>query len=115
MKIGNLKRAVLWEARQAALQVVFPVGHAGGRLVSNSEPVLLNASDAAVVRMMRTLFFGVSPFDPLSFAAVPSKVVGALLLAAEYFTSACIARRARSLDVPKANCHSFTRRLSNCT
>jgi putative ABC transport system permease protein len=36
---------------------------------------------AAVARMLRTLFFGVSPLDPLSFAAVPFLLAAAAALA----------------------------------
>jgi ABC-type antimicrobial peptide transport system permease subunit len=35
----------------------------------------------AVARMLRTLLFGVSPLDPLSFAAVPFILAGAAALA----------------------------------
>jgi hypothetical protein len=36
---------------------------------------------AAVARMLRTLLFGVSPLDPLSFAAVPFLLAAAAALA----------------------------------
>ena len=51
----------------------------------------------AVARLMRTLLFGVSPLDPLSFAAVPL-----VLIAAAAFASYLPARRAAMLDPVEA-------------
>jgi ABC-type antimicrobial peptide transport system permease subunit len=47
----------------------------------------------AVARLMRTLLFGVSPLDPLSFAVVPL-----ILLMAAAVASFVPARRASSID-----------------
>jgi len=38
-------------------------------------------TSAALVRLMRTLSFGISPFDPITFAAVPVVLVAAAALA----------------------------------
>jgi ABC-type antimicrobial peptide transport system permease subunit len=48
---------------------------------------------AVVVRLMRTLLFGVSPVDPLSFTAVPLILVAAAAVAS--FLPAC---RAASIN-----------------
>jgi predicted permease len=55
---------------------------------------------AAVARLMRTLLFGVSPFDPLSFAAVPLILVAAAALAS--FLPACRVAGVNPVDALRA-------------
>jgi len=54
----------------------------------------------AVSRLMRTLLFGVSPFDPLSFAAVPLILIAAATLAS--FLPASRAAAVNPVDALKA-------------
>jgi predicted permease len=55
---------------------------------------------AAVARLLRTLLFGVSPFDPLSFAAVPLILVVAAAVAS--FLPACRVAGVNPVDALKA-------------
>jgi len=52
---------------------------------------------AALVRLMRTLLFGISPLDPATFTAVPVVLVAAAALA-----SYLPARRAAAVDPVEA-------------
>lgn len=55
---------------------------------------------SAVVRLLRTLLFGVSPFDPLSFAAVPLILV--VVAAVASFLPACRVAAVNPADALKA-------------
>jgi ABC-type antimicrobial peptide transport system permease subunit len=52
---------------------------------------------AALMRLMRTLLFGISPFDPVTYITVPLVLVAAAALAS-YFP----ARRAAAVDPVEA-------------
>jgi hypothetical protein len=67
MPLENLSRT---EARQAAL-----------RAFGNPALAIGLGAAAAIAQLMRTLLFGVSPLDPLSFAVVPLILVLAAALA----------------------------------
>jgi ABC-type antimicrobial peptide transport system permease subunit len=54
----------------------------------------------AVVRLLRTLLFGVSPFDPVSFAAVP--LILAVAAAVASFLPACRVAAVNPADALKA-------------
>jgi ABC-type lipoprotein release transport system permease subunit len=53
-----------------------------------------------VARLMRTLLFGVSPLDPLSYAAVPLILAAAAAVAS--FLPACRAAAVNPVDALKA-------------
>ncbi|ADV83063.1 ABC transporter permease [Terriglobus saanensis] len=55
------------------------------------------AAAAALMRLMQTLFFGVSPFDPITFMAVPVALIAAAALA-----SYLPARRSAAVDPVEA-------------
>jgi predicted permease len=69
MALGAKKSELVWMFVRSAL-VLTGVGTAVG----------LGAS-AALMRLMRTLLFGISPFDPVTFTAVPVALIAAAALA----------------------------------
>ena len=75
LALGAQKRELRWMFVRSALAL------AGVGIV-----IGLGAA-AAVARLMRTLLFGVSPLDPLSFAAVP--LILAVAAAVASFLPAC--------------------------
>ncbi len=85
MALGADKRELLWMFVRSAL-VLTCVGAAVG----------LGAA-AALMRLMRTLLFGISPLDPLTFTAVPVALVAAAALA-----SYLPARRTAAVDPVEA-------------
>ena len=85
MALGAKKSELAWMFVRSAL-LLTGVGTAMG----------LGAA-AALVRLMRTLLFGVSPLDPVTFMAVPAVLVAAAALA-----SYLPARRAAAIDPVEA-------------
>ena len=85
MALGAKKSELIWMFVRSAL-VLTGIGTAVG----------LGAS-AALMRLMRTLLFGISPLDPLTFAAVPVVLVAAAALA-----SYLPARRTAAVDPVEA-------------
>ena len=85
MALGAKKSELAWMFVRSAL-VLTGIGTAVG----------LGAA-ATLVRLMRTLLFGVSPFDPVSFAAVPIVLAAAAALA-----SYLPARRAAAVNPVEA-------------
>jgi predicted permease len=85
MALGANKGELLWMFVRSAL-VLTGVGTAVG----------LGAS-AALMRLMRTLLFGISPLDPVTFTAVPVALVAAAALA-----SYLPARRTAAVDPVEA-------------
>jgi predicted permease len=85
LALGAEKREVVWMYVRSAL-VLTGVGTAIG----------LGAA-AALMRLMRTLLFGISPFDPVTYITVPLVLVAAAALAS-YFP----ARRAAAVDPVEA-------------
>jgi predicted permease len=85
MALGAKKRELVWMFVRSAL-VLTGVGTAVG----------LGAA-AALMRLMRTLLFGVSPLDPVTFLAVPVALVAAAALA-----SYLPARRTAAVDPVEA-------------
>ena len=85
MALGAKKSELVWMFVRSAL-VLAGVGTAIG----------LGAA-AALMRLMRTLLFGVSPFDPVTFLAVPVALVAAAALA-----SYLPARRTAAVDPVEA-------------
>ena len=85
MALGANKSELLWMFVRSAL-VLTGVGTAVG----------LGAA-AALMRLMRTLLFGISPLDPVTFAAVPVALVAAAALA-----SYLPARRTAAVDPVEA-------------
>jgi predicted permease len=85
MALGANKNELLWMFVRSAL-VLTGVGTAVG----------LGAA-AALMRLMRTLLFGVSPLDPVTFTAVPVALVAAAALA-----SYLPARRTAAVDPVEA-------------
>jgi predicted permease len=81
MALGANKSEVLWMFVRSAL-VLTGVGTAVG----------LGAA-AALMRLMRTLLFGISPLDPITFIAVPI-----VLIAASALASYLPARRTTAID-----------------
>jgi ABC-type antimicrobial peptide transport system permease subunit len=81
MALGANKGEVLWMFVRSAL-VLTGVGTAVG----------LGAA-AALMRLMRTLLFGISPLDPITFIAVPI-----VLIAASVLASYLPARRTTEID-----------------
>jgi ABC-type antimicrobial peptide transport system permease subunit len=81
MALGANKGEVLWMFVRSAL-VLTGVGTAVG----------LGAA-AALMRLMRTLLFGISPLDPITFIAVPI-----VLIAASVLASYLPARRTTAID-----------------
>jgi predicted permease len=81
MALGAKKNELVWMFVRSAL-VLTGVGTAVG----------LGAS-AALMRLMRTLLFGVSPLDPVTFTAVP-----VILIAATALASYLPARRTTAID-----------------
>ena len=81
MALGANKSEVLWMFVRSAL-VLTGVGTAVG----------LGAA-AALMRLMRTLLFGISPLDPITFIAVPI-----VLIAASVLASYLPARRTTAID-----------------
>jgi ABC-type antimicrobial peptide transport system permease subunit len=85
MALGANKGGLVWMFVRSAL-VLTGVGTAIG----------LGAA-AALMRLIRTLLFGVSPLDPITFIAVPVALVGAAALA-----SYLPARRTAAVDPVQA-------------
>jgi len=85
MALGAKKRELVWMFIRSAL-VLTGVGTAVG----------LGAA-AGLMRLMRTLLFGISPLDPVTFAAVPIALVAAAALA-----SYLPARRTAGVDPVEA-------------
>jgi ABC-type antimicrobial peptide transport system permease subunit len=85
MALGAKKNELVWMFVRSAL-VLSGIGTAIG----------LGAS-AALMRLMRTLLFGISPLDPITFAAVP-----VVLLAAAALTSYLPARRTTAVNPVEA-------------
>jgi predicted permease len=85
MALGANKSELLWMFVRSAL-VLTGVGTAVG----------LGAA-AALMRLMRTLLFGISPLDPITFTAVPVALVAAAALA-----SYLPARRTAAIDPVEA-------------
>jgi predicted permease len=85
MALGAKKSELAWMFVRSAL-VLTGVGTAVG----------LGAA-AGLMRLMRTLLFGISPFDPVTFAAVPVALVAAAALA-----SYLPARRTAAVDPVEA-------------
>jgi len=85
MALGAKKRELVWMFIRSAL-VLTGVGTAVG----------LGAA-AGLMRLMRTLLFGISPLDPVTFAAVPVALVAAAALA-----SYLPARRTAGVDPVEA-------------
>ena len=85
MALGANKNELLWMFVRSAL-VLTGVGTAVG----------LGAA-AALMRLMRTLLFGISPLDPVTFIAVPVALVAAAALA-----SYLPARRTAAVDPVEA-------------
>jgi ABC-type antimicrobial peptide transport system permease subunit len=85
MALGAKKSELVWMFVRSAL-VLTGIGTAVG----------LGAA-AALMRLMRTLLFGVSPLDPVTFAAVPVVLVAAAALA-----SYLPARRTAAVDPVEA-------------
>jgi ABC-type antimicrobial peptide transport system permease subunit len=85
MALGAMKSELAWMFVRSALQLT-GVGTAVG----------LGAA-AGLVRLMRTLLFGVRPLDPVTFLAVPVVLVAAAALA-----SYLPARRAAAIDPVEA-------------
>ena len=85
MALGAKKSELAWMFVRSAL-VLAGVGTAIG----------LGAA-AAIMRLMRTLLFGISPLDPITFAAVPFALVAAAALA-----SYLPARRTAAVDPVEA-------------
>jgi predicted permease len=85
MALGAKKRELVWMFVRSAL-VLTGVGTAVG----------LGAA-AVLVRLMRTLLFGISPLDPVTFTAVPVVLVAAVALA-----SYLPARRTAAVDPVEA-------------
>jgi predicted permease len=85
MALGANKRELVWMFVRSAL-VLAGVGTAVG----------LGAA-AALMRLMRTLLFGISPLDPVTFTAVPVALVAAAVLA-----SYLPARRTAAIDPVEA-------------
>jgi len=85
MALGAKKSELSWMFVRSAL-VLTAIGTAVG----------LGAA-AAVMRLMRTLLFGISPFDPVSFTVVPIVLAAAAALA-----SYLPARRAAAVDPVEA-------------
>jgi ABC-type antimicrobial peptide transport system permease subunit len=81
-------------AQQPALRRMF-VGH-GLRLSAVGVAVGLCAS-AGLMRLMKSLLFGISPLDPVTYAAVPMVLAAAAMIA-----SYLPARRAASVDPVEA-------------
>jgi len=88
LALGAEKRELRWMFVRSAL-VLTGIGIAVG----------LGAA-AATARLMTALLFGVSPLDPLSFAAVPLVLVGAAALAS--FLPACRAASVNPADTLRA-------------
>ncbi len=85
MALGAKKSELVWMFVRSAM-VLTGVGTAIG----------LGAA-AALMRLMRTLLFGISPLDPVTFAAVPAALVAAAVLA-----SYLPARRTAAVDPVEA-------------
>jgi ABC-type antimicrobial peptide transport system permease subunit len=85
MALGANKSGLVWMFVRSAL-VFTCVGTAVG----------LSAA-AALMRLMRTLLFGISPLDPITFTAVPVALVAAAALA-----SYLPARRTTAVDPVEA-------------
>jgi ABC-type antimicrobial peptide transport system permease subunit len=85
MALGARKNELVWMFVRSAL-VLTGVGMAIG----------LGAA-AALMRLMRTLLFGISPLDPVTFVAVP-----VTLLAAAALASYLPARRTTAVDPVEA-------------
>jgi predicted permease len=85
MALGAKKTELVWMFVRSAL-ILTGVGTAVG----------LGAA-AALMRLMRTLLFGISPLDPITFAAVPVALVAAAALA-----SYLPARRTAAVDPVEA-------------
>ena len=85
MALGAKKSELVWMFVRSAM-VLTGVGTAIG----------LGAA-AALMRLMRTLLFGISPLDPVTFAAVPAALVAAAVLA-----SYLAARRTAAVDPVEA-------------
>jgi predicted permease len=85
MALGANKRELVWMFVRSAL-VLTGVGTAIG----------LGAA-AALMRLMRTLLFGISPLDPVTFMVVPAALVAAAVLA-----SYLPARRTAAIDPVEA-------------
>jgi predicted permease len=85
MALGAKKSELVWMFVRSAL-VLTGVGTAVGLCAA-----------AALVRLMQTLLFGVSPLDPVTFAAVPVALVAAAALA-----SYLPARRTAAVDPVEA-------------
>jgi predicted permease len=85
MALGAKKSELVWMFVRSAL-VLTGVGTAVG----------LGAA-AALMRLMRTLLFGISPLDPVTFTAVPVALVAAAILA-----SYLPARRSAAVDPVEA-------------
>jgi predicted permease len=85
MALGANKSGLVWMFVRSAL-VLTGIGTAVG----------LGAA-AALMRLMRTLLFGISPLDPITFTAVPAALVAAAALA-----SYLPARRTSAIDPVEA-------------
>jgi predicted permease len=88
MALGAQKRELRWMFVRSALALT-GVGIVIGM-----------GAAAAVVRLLRTLLFGVSPFDPVSFAAVPLILAAAAAVAS--FLPACRVAAVNPVDALKA-------------
>jgi ABC-type antimicrobial peptide transport system permease subunit len=88
LALGARKRELRWMFVRSAL-VLTGIG-----------VVIGLAAAAAVASLMTTLLFGVSPFDPLSFAAVPLILVAAAALAS--FLPACRVAGVNPVDAIRA-------------
>jgi predicted permease len=88
MALGANKSELLWMFVRTAF-VLTGVGTAVGLGVA-----------AALMRLMRTLLFGISPFDPVTFTAVPVALVAAAALASYLPASHCCCRSRRSASSP---------------
>jgi len=85
MALGANKRELVWMFVRSAL-VLSSVGTVVGLVAA-----------AALMRLMQTLLFGISPLDPMTFAAVPI-----VLLAAAALASYLPARRTAAVDAVEA-------------